>query len=64
MLSPNNRYRDKSGLECDAVLYLNNGNYGLIEIKLGGNQLIEHGASTLKALAKKSIQQKCMHRHF
>ncbi len=46
-------YRDKNGLECDAVLHLNNGNYGLIEIKLGGDTLIEHGAETLKTLADK-----------
>ena len=44
-------YRDKSGLECDAVLHLNNGDYGLIEIKLCGDTLIEHGAKTLKELA-------------
>lgn len=46
-------YRDKNGLECDAVLHLRNGQYGLVEIKLGGDKLIEEGASTLKALAKK-----------
>lgn len=46
-------YRDKSGLECDAVLHLRNGNYGLIEIKLGGDTLIEAGAKTLKQLADK-----------
>ena len=46
-------YRDKSCLECDAVIHLNNGDYGLIEIKLGGDTLIEHGAETLKALAGK-----------
>ncbi len=46
-------YRDKNGLECDAVMHLNNGDYGLIEIKLGGDSLIEHGASTLKELAGK-----------
>jgi len=46
-------YRDKNGLECDAVLHLNNGDYGLIEIKLGGDSLIEHGAATLKELAGK-----------
>ncbi|MBQ8656646.1 MAG: ATP-binding protein [Prevotella sp.] len=46
-------YRDKSGLECDAVVHLRNGKYGLIEIKLGGDSLIEEGASTLKALANK-----------
>ena len=46
-------YRDKNGLECDAVIHLNNGDYGLIEIKLGGDTLIEHGAKTLKDLADK-----------
>lgn len=44
-------YRDKNGLECDAVLHLRNGSYGLIEIKLGGETLIEEGAKTLTALA-------------
>ena len=44
-------YRDKNGLECDAVIHLDNGSYGLIEIKLGGNKLIEDGAKTLNALA-------------
>jgi predicted AAA+ superfamily ATPase len=46
-------YRDKNGLECDAVVHLPNGNYGLIEIKLGGENLIEEGAATLKRLASK-----------
>ena len=46
-------FRDKSGLECDAVIHLRNGNYGLVEIKLGGNMLIEDGAKTLKTLAEK-----------
>lgn len=44
-------YRDKNGLECDAVLHLRNGSYGLIEIKLGGAQAIEKGGSTLTTLA-------------
>ena len=44
-------YRDKSGLECDAVVHLRNGQYGLIEIKLGGLSLIDDGAVTLNALA-------------
>ncbi len=44
-------YRDKSGLECDAVIHLRNGQYGLIEIKLGGASLIEDGIETLNALA-------------
>lgn len=43
-------YRDKNGLECDAVLHLRNGSYGLIEIKLGGETLIEEGVKTLTAL--------------
>lgn len=46
-------YRDKNGLECDAVVHLKNGRYGLIEIKLGGDNLIEEGAATLKTLAAK-----------
>jgi len=43
-------YRDKNGLECDAVLHLRNGHYGLIEIKLGGESLINDGAKSLNAL--------------
>ncbi len=46
-------YRDKSKLECDAVIHLRNGKYGLIEIKLGGDHLIEEGASSLKKLKKR-----------
>ena len=46
-------YRDKSGLECDAVIHLQNGKYGLIEIKLGGETNINAGAQTLTALAAK-----------
>lgn len=46
-------YRDKNGLECDAVVHLRNGSYGLIEIKLGGDTRIEEGAANLLALAKK-----------
>ena len=46
-------FRDKSGLECDVVLHLRNGSYGLIEIKLGGDTLIDSGAESLLSLAKK-----------
>lgn len=46
-------YRDKNGLECDAVIHLRNGAYGLVEIKLGGAAAIEKGASTLMELASK-----------
>jgi len=45
-------YRDKSGLECDAVVHLRNGSYGLVEIKLGGDKLIEVGAATLNRFEK------------
>ncbi len=46
-------YRDKNNLECDAVLHLRNGSYGLVEIKLGGDKLVEEGACILKSLASK-----------
>jgi len=46
-------YRDKEGQECDAVIHLRNGNYGLIEIKLGGDRLIEEGANSLKSMEQK-----------
>lgn len=57
-------YRDKSGLECDTVIHLKNGRYGLAEIKLGGQKLIEEGAANLKALSNKLTLPKCWHRHF
>lgn len=44
-------YRDSNGLECDAVVHLRNGKYGLVEIKLGGETLIEEGAKTLHKFA-------------
>ena len=40
-------FRDKTGLECDAVVHLRNGSYGLVEIKLGGEKLINEGAANL-----------------
>ena len=46
-------YRDKNNLECDAVVHLRNGSYGLIEIKLGGADLINDGAESLKTLSDK-----------
>ncbi len=46
-------YRDKTDLECDAVLHRKNGSYGLIEIKLGGKETITHGAEILMHLAQK-----------
>lgn len=46
-------YRDRNNLECDAVIHLENGKYGLVEIKLGGTDNIEKGATSLKELADK-----------
>ena len=46
-------YRDKNNLECDAVVHLRNGSYGLIEIKIGGSELVKEGAESLKALSDK-----------
>lgn len=46
-------FRDRNGLECDAVVHLRNGKFGLIEIKLGGDVLIEEGAASLLKLAGK-----------
>ena len=43
-------YRDANNLECDAVIHLRNGEYGLIEIKLGGDTLINEGVENLKKL--------------
>ena len=46
-------YRDKNNLECDAVVHLRNGSYGLIEIKIGGTNVINGGATSLKLLSDK-----------
>ncbi len=46
-------YRDKSGAECDAVIHLRNGKYGLAEVKLGGDEQVEAGAKTLRVLAER-----------
>lgn len=51
-------YRDKSGLECDAVVALRDGTYGLVEIKLGGDKLIEEGVRSLTALKNKIDTEK------
>ena len=52
-------YRDSSNLECDAVIHLRDGSYGLIEIKLGGDTLINEGAENLLKL-KNKIDTKLM----
>ena len=50
-------YRDNSGLECDAVVPLEDGRWGGIEIKLGGDDLINDGAESLKRLRDKIVQK-------
>ncbi len=45
-------YRDKAGLECDAVLHLRNGSYALVEVKLAGNE-IDLAAKNLLSLRNK-----------
>ena len=45
-------YHDSNGLECDAIIHLDSGGYGLVEVKFGGESLIESGANTLSALSK------------
>ena len=46
-------YRDASGLECDAVIHLRNGAYGLVEVKPGGDRLVAEGVETLLAFSGK-----------
>ncbi len=46
-------YRDKTELECDAVIHLRNGKYGLVEIKLGGDEAIAAAVKTLNSLENK-----------
>ena len=53
LLGEVSHYHDASGLECDAVVTLRDGRYGLVEVKLGGTPLIEHGAGTLNKLASR-----------
>jgi predicted AAA+ superfamily ATPase len=45
-------YRDKSGLEADAVVQLKDGRWGAIEVKMGAKE-IETAAENLKALKDK-----------
>ena len=46
-------YRDNAGLECDAVLHLPNGKWAAIEIKLGGENLVNEGIKSLTKLKEK-----------
>ena len=50
-------YRDNAGLECDAMVHLEDGRWGGIEIKLGGDDLINDGAESLKRLRDKIVEK-------
>lgn len=50
-------YRDNTGLECDAVIHLEDGRWGAVEIKLGGDERVEEGAASLKRLSDKIVQK-------
>lgn len=50
-------YRDNAGLECDAVVHLEDGRWGGVEIKLGGEDLIDDGAKSLKRLRDKIVEK-------
>jgi len=45
-------YRDKSGLEADAIIHLKDGRWGAVEIKMGAQE-IEDAANNLKTLRDK-----------
>jgi len=46
------QYRDSSGLEVDAIVHLRNGDWGAVEMKLGGNE-IDDGLKNLLRLAQR-----------
>lgn len=50
-------YRDNAGLECDAVVHLEDGRWGAVEIKIGGDKLIEDGATSLTTLRNKIVEK-------
>jgi predicted AAA+ superfamily ATPase len=45
-------YRDKSGLEADAIVHLRDGRWGAVEVKMGSKE-IEKAAESLKVLRDK-----------
>jgi len=46
-------YRDNAGLECDSVIHLENGKWAAVEIKPGGDKLMEEGVKSLNKLKNK-----------
>ena len=45
-------YRDSYDRECDAVIVFKNGEFGLVEIKLGDEEVIQKAFKTLDAISK------------
>lgn len=43
-------YRDSNGLECDAIIHLPDGTWAAVEVKLGGDKLINEGIANLNKL--------------
>ena len=54
-------YRDNAGLECDAVVHLEDGRWAGIEINLGGDDLVNEGAASLKTLRNKMVEKSDEH---
>lgn len=46
-------YKDNLDNECDIVIHLRDGRYALLEVKLGGERLIEEGVETLKDVLRR-----------
>ena len=46
-------YKDNLDNECDVVIHLRNGRYALLEVKLGGERLIDEGVKTLKDVLRR-----------
>jgi predicted AAA+ superfamily ATPase len=52
-------YRDKSGLEADAIVHLKDGRWSAIEVKMGAKE-IETAAENLKTLCEKvNVDKMC-----
>ena len=51
-------YRDRNGLEADAIIHLENGKWAAFEVKLHDSDRIEEGAINLLKLAKLIDEQK------
>ena len=46
-------YKDDLDNECDVVIHLRDGRYALLEVKLGGERLIDEGVRTLKDVLRR-----------